>query len=101
MGKGAAALHDAGVKVKGAVKAHKPGPKAPPYMLAALKANRKTLAVWTAFSPSAQREYVEWVTEAKSEATRDRRLGTAVGWIAEGKSRNWKYETAPRRVAGK
>jgi hypothetical protein len=28
----------------------------------------------------------------KSDATRARRLETAVGWIAEGKGRNWKYE---------
>jgi len=36
---------------------------------------------------------VEWVTEAKTEETRDKRLATAVEWIAEGKGRNWKYET--------
>jgi uncharacterized protein YdeI (YjbR/CyaY-like superfamily) len=92
MVKEAAALNDAGVKVPRAVKAPKPAPKAPPHLLAALKANRKALAAWKGFSPSAQREYVEWVTEAKSEATRARRLETAVGWIAEGKGRNWKYE---------
>jgi uncharacterized protein YdeI (YjbR/CyaY-like superfamily) len=44
-----------------------------------------------AFSPSHKREYVEWLTEAKTEATRLKRLQTAVGWIGEGKSRNWKY----------
>ena len=43
-------------------------------MLAALKGDRKALAAWQAFSPSAQREYVEWVTEASLEATRDCRL---------------------------
>jgi uncharacterized protein YdeI (YjbR/CyaY-like superfamily) len=101
MAKEAATLNEAGVKVKRAVKAPKPAPKAPPYLLAALKANRKAHAAWQAFSPSAQREYVEWMTGAKSEATRDRRLETAVGWIAEGKGRNWKYQTAPRRAAGK
>ena len=92
MAKEAAALNEAGVKVKRAVKPPKPALKAPSYMLAALKGDRKALAAWQAFSPSAQREYVEWVTEAKSEATRDRRLETAIGWIAEGKRRNWKYE---------
>ena len=44
------------------------------------------------FSPSQQREYVEWVAEAKTEATKQKRLATAIEWLAEGKSRNWKYE---------
>jgi uncharacterized protein YdeI (YjbR/CyaY-like superfamily) len=44
------------------------------------------------FSPSKQRDYLEWLTEAKREATRSRRLETAVERMAEGKARNWKYE---------
>lgn len=40
---------------------------------------------------SNQREYVEWITEAKQAATRERRLATAIEWISEGKPRNWKY----------
>ena len=68
MAKEAAALNDAGVKVKRAVEAAEAARrKRLPYMLAALKADQKALAAWQAFSPSAQREYVEWVTEAKSE----------------------------------
>jgi uncharacterized protein YdeI (YjbR/CyaY-like superfamily) len=43
------------------------------------------------FSPSHKREYVEWISEARSEGTRQRRLDTAIQWLAEGKSRNWKY----------
>ena len=46
-----------------------------------------------AFSPSCRREYLEWVTEAKREATRTKRIAEATAWIAEGKKRNWKYET--------
>ena len=64
----------------------------PNYFRAALERNKKALATFEAFSPSHQREYVEWVTEAKQEATRERRLATALEWLAEGKSRNWKYE---------
>jgi uncharacterized protein YdeI (YjbR/CyaY-like superfamily) len=45
-----------------------------------------------AFTPSKQRDYAEWLTEAKTDATRTRRCEQAVEWIAEGKSRNWKYE---------
>ena len=89
--KEAVALNDAGVKVVRKKAAPKPPPKAPAYMMAALKANKKALAVWQAFAPSHQREYIEWITEAKTEATRDRRLETAMAWIAEAKGRNWKY----------
>jgi uncharacterized protein YdeI (YjbR/CyaY-like superfamily) len=50
-------------------------------------------AAFDAFSPSHRREYVEWITDAKQEATRQRRLATAIEWIAEGKGRNWKYQS--------
>ena len=63
----------------------------PDYLTAALKMNKKALATFESFSPRHQREYVEWITEAKGEDTRKRRLETAIGWMAEGKPRNWKY----------
>ena len=47
---------------------------------------------FSAFPPSAMREYVDWLAEAKTEATRLRRLEQAVEWIAEGKRRHWKYK---------
>ncbi len=43
-------------------------------------------------SPSHRREYVEWITGAKRPETRIRRIATAVEWISEGKSQNWRYE---------
>lgn len=58
----------------------------------ALAANDAAAVVFDGFPYSARKEYVEWITEAKTEATRAKRLATAVGWIAEGKRRNWKYE---------
>jgi hypothetical protein len=79
----------------------KPKPKAskekkelvvPPYFLTAVKKNKKALATFEAFSYSHRKEYVEWVSEAKTDETRARRLATTVDWLAEGKSRNWKYE---------
>lgn len=85
-------LNEDGVKVAKPKKAPKPPPKVPPYLSAALKKNRKAAAQFAAFSTSKKRDYVDWLTEAKTDATRERRLETAVGWIAEGKSRNWKYE---------
>jgi len=91
MVKEAAALNDAGVKVNRVAKAPKPPLKAPAYMLSAIKKNKKAQATFDAFSPSCKRDYVEWITDAKAEATRDRRLETAVQWMAEGKIRNWKY----------
>ena len=69
-----------------------PPAKAPAYQLAAVRKNKKALATYEGFSPSARREYIEWITEEKSDETRDRRLETAVGWMAEGKPRNWKYQ---------
>lgn len=58
----------------------------------ALAANPKAKAVLDGFSPSARRDYLEWISEAKQEATRAKRIATAVEWLAEGKKRHWKYE---------
>ena len=91
MVKEAVALNDAGVKLPRANKAPKKPLTAPPYMLAAIKKNKKAQATYEAFSPSCKREYIEWITDAKTDATRDKRLATAVEWMAEGKIRNWKY----------
>jgi len=63
----------------------------PPYFKAALKKNAKARATFDAFRPSHKREYIEWITEAKTEATRQKRLQTMLKWLVEGKSRNWKY----------
>lgn len=41
--------------------------------------------------PSHRREYIEWITGAKRESTRRRRIEKAVSQISEGKSLNWKY----------
>ncbi|MEP6940840.1 MAG: YdeI/OmpD-associated family protein [Rudaea sp.] len=71
--------------------AKKPPPKAPADLLGALRGNKKALATYDAFSPSAKREYVDWVVEAKREETRAKRVAQAVEWMAEGKQRNWKY----------
>ena len=63
----------------------------PKYFLDAVKKSRKALTTFEGFNYSNKKEYVEWVTEAKGEQTRQRRLETAVAWMAEGKPRNWKY----------
>lgn len=66
--------------------------RVPADLAAALARNVAAAAAFKEFSPSARREYVEWITDAKTSATRERRLATALEWISEGKHRNWKYE---------
>jgi uncharacterized protein YdeI (YjbR/CyaY-like superfamily) len=63
----------------------------PDELTKALRKNAKAKAAFEKFSPSHKREYVEWITEAKTEATRNRRIENAIEWMAEGKSRHWKY----------
>jgi len=64
----------------------------PADLLAALTKNAKARKTFEAFSPSHRREYVEWIVGAKREGTRQRRIATAIEWMAEGKSQNWRYE---------
>lgn len=85
-------LNEKGVKAPKAKSKSKKPVVVPAYFMAALKKNKEALAIFEAFSPSHQREYVEWITEAKQEATREKRLKQAIEWMTEGKSRNWKYE---------
>ncbi len=91
--KAAMKLNDDGIKPKKPAKPkRKAAPKAPDYFLAALKKNKQALAAFEDFSPSCKREYIDWITDAKQEETRQRRMTQAIAWMAEGKSRNWKYE---------
>ena len=73
---------------------HEPKPAAEmhPDFAAALDAHPAAKATLDGFSPSARRDYLEWVSEAKQEATREKRIATAVEWLTEGKKRHWKYE---------
>ena len=84
-------LTDMGVKLK----------KAPPsstvievpeYFKNALNQNKKALEVFEKASPSFRKEYVNWIVDAKTETTRNKRMEQALEWISEGKGRNWKYE---------
>lgn len=63
---------------------------------AALRQNAKARAVFDTFSPSHQREYIDWLTEAKQQATRERRLAATLELLTEGKSRHWKYQPAKK-----
>jgi uncharacterized protein YdeI (YjbR/CyaY-like superfamily) len=85
------ALIEAGVKPARAT-AKKPPFTVPQDLRAAIDAVAAAKATFDGFAPSCQREYVEWVTEAKRDETRAKRLAQTVIWLAEGKRRNWKYE---------
>ena len=73
-------------------KSVKPAPQIPAELAAALKQNKAAAKVFAAFSPSCQREYADWITEAKRPETKEKRITQAIEWIAEGKQRNWKYQ---------
>lgn len=90
--KEAMALNDKGIKLP-------PKPKSaankeievPDYFIKALKKNKKAQQIFDAFSYSHKKEYMQWITEAKTDATRDKRMAAAIEMISEGKGRNWKY----------
>jgi hypothetical protein len=88
----AAALNGAGVK---STRTPRPRSKAPPTvpedLAAALRRNRIALANFEAMSPSHRLEYIEWLIDAKRDETRRKRLTTAIEWIEQGKSKEWKY----------
>jgi uncharacterized protein YdeI (YjbR/CyaY-like superfamily) len=87
----AAQLNEEGVTLTRVVRA-RPPLKTPAFLTDALKKHPKAQSVFDAFPPSHKRDYVEWLADAKQDETRQRRLDQALQWMAEGKSRNWKYE---------
>ena len=90
--KTAVKLNDEGIKVKRVPQHPKPDIAMPADLAAALKKNAKARTTFESFPPSHKREYLEWITGAKAEATRERRLGTAIEYMSSGKSLNWKYQ---------
>ena len=87
----AARLNESGVKMTRPPRSAPKPVQVPPDLVKALLKNAKARAVFDAFPPSHKREYVQWLVEAKTDATRQRRLAQAIEWIGEGKQRNWKY----------
>ena len=84
-------LNDKGITVP-----KKPQPKPtqlaiPGYFLKAVRKNTKAYKYFESLSYSHKKEYVQWVTEAKTVETREKRLKTSVEWMSKGKVRNWKY----------
>jgi uncharacterized protein YdeI (YjbR/CyaY-like superfamily) len=92
--KAAMKLNEEGVKLPPKVKAsekEKKELKPPDYFIKALKKNKKAEKIFNDFSYTNKKEYIMWFEEAKTDATREKRVEQAVEWIAEGKVRNWKY----------
>lgn len=88
----AAARIDAGQMPKRPARAPKPEAKVPPELAEALARDDAASATFTGFSPSARRDYCEWIAEAKRPDTKAKRVEEAVAWMREGKRRGWKYE---------
>ncbi|PSK93393.1 YdeI/OmpD-associated family protein [Taibaiella chishuiensis] len=84
-------LTEAGAQLPKAEKKAAPPEVVPDFILAELRKNKKALATFEGFSASHRREYLEWITEAKWEETRNKRLAQAIEWLAEGRQRHWKY----------
>ena len=84
-------LNDDGIKLPTKPKKEKAELVIPDYFMNTVKKNKMAMATFENFSYSNKKEYIMWVTEAKTEETRNRRLSTTVEWLAEGKVRNWKY----------
>ena len=84
-------LNEKGVKAKKEKASSLKEMATPAFWSEALEQHPTALAAYEKLSPSHKKEYVEWFTEAKTEATRSKRMATALEWLAAGKTRNWKY----------
>lgn len=85
-------LNEKGIKIKHEGNKKAAVLKVPEYLNKALHANKKALTTFESFSQSNKNEYIEWLQDAKSDETRERRLETAIEWMNEGKTRLWKYQ---------
>src|SRR5205823_12228963 len=93
----AAALNKQGIKKPADLKPKSARPELtiPEYFRTALRKNKKATATFAGFSYTNKKEYLDWLSEAKREETRAKRLKNTIDWLAEGKPRNWKYLNRP------
>jgi uncharacterized protein YdeI (YjbR/CyaY-like superfamily) len=64
----------------------------PDYFAEKLATNPQAKAIFESKSPSFRKEYIVWISEAKTDATRQKRMEEALAWIAEGKGRFWQLK---------
>jgi uncharacterized protein YdeI (YjbR/CyaY-like superfamily) len=85
-------LNEQRVKLPARARSKERQPLIVPADLQAALAKNKKAQTTLEFQLQSQKEYVQWITEAKRPETRAERVKTTVKWLAEGRSRNWKYE---------
>ncbi len=90
--KEAVELNERGIKLPPRKKTIEQDLLVPAGLVTALNKNKKAKSVFEAFSPSHKKEYIVWITEAKTETTREKRVETTIEMLIEGKSKNWKYQ---------
>lgn len=98
----AASLIEDGARTKSIRRVAKPARSTlvlvPEALQTALATHPAAAKAFAAMSPSCRREYADWITEAKRDDTRSRRVAAALEAIAAGKGRHWRYET-PSKAA--
>jgi uncharacterized protein YdeI (YjbR/CyaY-like superfamily) len=91
--KQAAKINELGLKVpKKSIATKEPLP-VPTELDKLLLKNKEARQFFAKLTPAKKREFIEWITGAKMEATRLKRIDKAIELLEENKSLNWKYET--------
>lgn len=85
-------LNEKGIKVPKKAAPKKEEIPIPEELVAALRKNKAAKETFNGFSYSHRKEYIEWINEAKTLPTKEKRVQQTVEWLIEGKSRNWKYQ---------
>ncbi|MEI7661066.1 MAG: YdeI/OmpD-associated family protein [Bacteroidota bacterium] len=90
----AKSLNDQGMKItpKKPTDREKQELEVPDDLLLALGNSPKAQETFEKFAYSKRKEYIMWINEAKTVSTREKRIDTAIEWMAEGRERNWKYK---------
>lgn len=88
----AISLNDKGIRVVKKTGSAKSEVEIPEYFQRVLDDHSIAKSSFEKLSNSHRKEYILWIEEAKTEATRHKRISTAIEWLSEGKSKNWKYE---------
>jgi uncharacterized protein YdeI (YjbR/CyaY-like superfamily) len=89
--KQAVQLNEDGIKLPPRQRTEQKDLSVPASLASALEKDKKAQTVFEEFSPSHKKEYIEWINEAKTETTRNKRIESAIEMMTEGKTRNWKY----------
>ena len=84
-------LNEQGIKIPRKTSTNRKECMLPPEFEQALGKNHRAWEVFDKSSYSHRKEYIDWITDAKSECSRQKRINQAVEWIADGKNHNWKY----------